>query len=142
MRVLFVNHTSAVSGAEHSLLVLMGGMPRDAVAGLACPAGPLADLAESRGVSVHRVRGTGGSLRLHPWRTPVAVAEIASSGVALAGVAKRAGSSVLHANSLRAGLIAGTATRFRRGGICDACPGLPSRIIHYSAHSSTGREIG
>jgi hypothetical protein len=49
MKVLFVNHTGIVSGAEHSLLTLIGGLPSEVVAGLACPAGPLAEIARERG---------------------------------------------------------------------------------------------
>jgi glycosyltransferase involved in cell wall biosynthesis len=117
MRVLFVNHTGVVSGAEHSLLTLIGGLPSEVVAGLACPEGPLAEMTRERGVEVHLIRGTAGSLRLHPWHTPVAVAEIALSGAQLARVARRAGASVVHANSLRSGLVAGVGHRLRRHGL-------------------------
>jgi L-malate glycosyltransferase len=117
MRVLFVNHTGIVSGAEHSLLTLIGGLPAEVVAGLACPEGPLAELARERGVQVHLVRGTAGSLRLHTWHTPVAVAEIAQSAVQVARAARRVDASVLHANSLRAGVAAGIACRSRRRGL-------------------------
>ena len=50
MRVLFVNHTGLVSGAEHSLLTLIDGLPSEVVGGLACPAGPLAEMARERGI--------------------------------------------------------------------------------------------
>ncbi len=117
MRVLFVNHTSIVSGAEHSLLTLIDGLPQEVVAGLACPEGPLAMMARERGVEVHPVRGTAGSLRLHPWHTSVAVAEIALSGIQVAQAARRSGASVVHANSLRAGLVAGVGHRLHRHGL-------------------------
>jgi glycosyltransferase involved in cell wall biosynthesis len=117
MRVLFVNHTGLVSGAEHSLLTLIDGLPSGMVAGLACPAGPLAEMARGRGVQVHPVRGTAGSLRLHPWHTPVAVAEMALSGVQVARAARRSGATIVHANSLRAGLVAGVACRVHRRGL-------------------------
>ena len=105
MRVLFVNHTGLVSGAEHSLLTLIDGMPSEMVAGLACPAGPLADMARERGIDVHPVRGTAGSLRLHPWHTPVAVTEMVLSGAQVARAARRSGATIVHANSLRGVLI-------------------------------------
>ncbi len=140
MKVLFVNHTSTISGAEHSLLVLLGGMPSDAVAGLACPPGPLADLSESRGIPVHRIRGTGGSLRLHPWRTPLAVAEIVSSCVTIARISRRTGSSVLHANSLRAGLIAGMASRVcRRACVTHVRDCLPESFATRLTHDQIAR---
>jgi glycosyltransferase involved in cell wall biosynthesis len=117
MKVLFVNHTSIVSGAEHSLLTLIGGLSPEVVAGLACPEGPLAEMAREREIEVHLVRGTTGSLRLHPWHTSVAVSEIALSGVQVARVARRTGASVLHANSLRAGLVTGIACHVHRRGL-------------------------
>lgn len=117
MRVLFVNHTSIVSGAEHSLLTLIDGLPAEVVAGLACPEGPLAEMARGRGVEVHPVRGTAGSLRLHPWHTSVAIAEMALSGTQVARAARRSGASVVHANSLRAALVAGVGHRLNRDGL-------------------------
>ena len=117
MKVLFVNHTGIVSGAEHSLLALVGGLPPEVVAGLACPEGPLAEMARERGVEVHPIRGTAGSLRLHPWHTSVALGEMALSGVQVGGAARRSGASVVHANSLRAGLLAGISNRLHRHGL-------------------------
>jgi glycosyltransferase involved in cell wall biosynthesis len=117
MKVLFVNHTGIVSGAEHSLLTLIGGLPSEVVAGLACSEGRLAEMARERGIEVHPVRGTAGSLRLHPWHTSVAVAEIALSGMQVARVARRAGASVVHANSLRASLAGGIACRIHDRGL-------------------------
>jgi L-malate glycosyltransferase len=117
MKVLFVNHTGIVSGAEYSLLTLIGGLSPELVAGLACPEGRLAEMARGRGIEVHLIRGTAGSLRLHPWHTPLAVAELALSGLQIARVARRTGASVVHANSLRAGLAAGVACRLRPAGI-------------------------
>ncbi len=117
MRVLFVNHTSIVSGAEHSLLTLMGGLSPALVAGLACPEGRLADMARERGIRVHSLRGTAGSLRLHPWHTPAAVAELAVSGLQAARAAHRTGASIVHANSLRAGLAAAIACRLEPLGL-------------------------
>jgi glycosyltransferase involved in cell wall biosynthesis len=126
MRVLFVNHTGIVSGAEHSLLTLIDGLPPEVVAGLACSEGQLAEMARERGIEVHLVRGTAGSLRLHPWHTPVAVAEIALSGVQVARAARRTGASVVHANSLRASLAAGIACRIdRRGFVAHVRDSLP-----------------
>lgn len=135
MRVLFVNHTSVVSGAEHSLLALLEGMPPETVAGLACPAGPLAEMAQRRGITIHLIRGTAGSLRLHPWHTSVAVAEMALSGLEVARAARRSGAMVIHSNSLRGGLIVVIANRLhRRGFVAHVRDCLPdsaaARLIH------------
>lgn len=134
MRVLFVNHTGLVSGAEHSLLTLIGGLPREVVAGLACPTGPLAEMAHERGVQIHPVRGTAGSLRLHPWHTPVAVTEMMLSGLQVARAARHSGATVVHANSLRAGLVAGIACR-----LCDR--GLVTHVRDCLPDSSSTRLI-
>jgi glycosyltransferase involved in cell wall biosynthesis len=117
VRVLFVNHTSVVSGAEHSLLTLMEALSPDLVAGLACPDGPLADVARSRGIDVHLVRGVSGGLRLRPQYALVAGYELMRSGVELADVVRRTGADIVHANSVRAGLISGLACRIRRRGL-------------------------
>jgi len=117
MRVLFVNHTGIVSGAEHSLLTLMGGLSPALLVGLACPGGRLAQLAREQGIETLPLRGTAGSLRLHPWHTPLAVAELAVSGVQVARAARRTGASIVHANSLRAGLAAAFACRLQPLGL-------------------------
>ena len=117
MRILFANHTSVVSGAERSLLMLMSALPPDLVAGLACPAGPLAERARKNGIRVHQIRGTAGSLRLHPWQTPFALGELAISGVQIGRAARSVGADLIHANSLRAGLSATVACRLDRRGL-------------------------
>lgn len=111
VRVLYVNHTSLVSGAERSLLTLLAAVDRDRVAGLACPAGPLAQRARSLGVDVHEIAGTTGSFQLHPARTAIAIAELARTGMQVRRIAARLGADVLHANSVRAGLSAALARR-------------------------------
>jgi hypothetical protein len=50
MRVLYVNHTAAVSGAEHSLLSLLSGLPGDVEPVLAAPRGRLTEEAAALGV--------------------------------------------------------------------------------------------
>jgi glycosyltransferase involved in cell wall biosynthesis len=146
MKILFVNHTSIVSGAEHSLLTLIGGLPPEIAAGLACPAGPLAEIARERGIDVHLVRGTAGSLRLHPWHTPVAVVEIALSGVQVARVARRTGASILHANSLRASLATCIACRMHRYGfvahVRDCLPdSTATRLIRHLVARQTDQVV-
>ena len=115
MRVLYVNHTSLISGAEHSLLTLLAVMDRERIAGLACPPGPLAERAERLGLEVHAIAGTGGSFRLHPVQTPLAIAGLMRTGLQLRGIARRTGAEILHANSVRAGL--GSAIAKGAGGL-------------------------
>jgi glycosyltransferase involved in cell wall biosynthesis len=119
-RSLHVSHTGIVGGAERSLLTLLDGLGPQRVVGVACPKGELADAVRRRGLAVHHIRGTTGSLRLDPLRTPLAIAEIVQTGVAVARIAARSGATVLHANSVRAALA--TAIAARRGG--------PPAVIH------------
>ncbi len=110
MRVLFASHTSVISGAEHTLLDLVRGLPGEIDAVAACPEGDLRDRLSALGVETHPLVGTSGSLRLHPRHTPVAVAEAMRSAWQLRAAAARCGADVIHANSTRAGLI-GAITR-------------------------------
>ncbi len=111
MRVLVVNHAGVVGGAEHSLLTLLGGLPTDVDAVLAAPPGPLHQRARALGVRTFAIPGTSGSFRLDAIRTPLAVAGIARSAGAVRRLASRLGSDLVHANTVRSGLIAGLATR-------------------------------
>ncbi|MFI5008815.1 MAG: glycosyltransferase family 4 protein [Solirubrobacterales bacterium] len=107
VRVLFVNHTSDVSGAEYSLLELMRGLSGTLRCELACPPGPLMDEARRHSLPVHAITGTDGSLRLHPRHTPRAIAEIARASLEVRRLATRLRVDLVHANSIRAGILAG-----------------------------------
>lgn len=106
MRVLFVNHTARVSGGELSLLGLLAALPPEIEAAVACPPGVLAERVDAAGIPRFTIQGTDGSLRLHPLRTPRALAEMAGAGVGVNCAAARFGADIVHANSIRAGLIA------------------------------------
>jgi glycosyltransferase involved in cell wall biosynthesis len=109
VRVLYVNHTATVSGAERSLLDLLGALPGEVSATLAAPAGTLSLLAQERGVPLRRIRGTAGSLRLHPLHTPQALAEMAIAAGQVRRAVAALGTDVVHANSIRAGIVCGLA---------------------------------
>src|SRR5215218_391013 len=102
MKVLYVNHTAQVSGAERALLDLLAGLPGDISPAVACPDGPLTAAVGASGVPVLPVSGTDASLRLHPFYTPRAVADISRSAVVLRRQARRFGADLVHANSIRA----------------------------------------
>jgi L-malate glycosyltransferase len=106
MRVLFVNHTAQVSGAERSLLDLVRDLDGRVEPHLACPEGDLLDRARALEVPTHRITGTDGSLRLHPLRTPQSLAEIARSRAEIRRLAAGCDADIVHANSVRAGLMA------------------------------------
>jgi glycosyltransferase involved in cell wall biosynthesis len=120
VKVLYLNHTSQVSGAERSLLSLLGGLSGDVAAAVACPEGPLAEAVRDIGVPVAQVPGTDGSLKLHPWHTTRGVLDIARATWAVRRLAARLDADLVHANSIRAGLAASFA----------ASVGGPPAVVH------------
>jgi glycosyltransferase involved in cell wall biosynthesis len=120
MRVLFLNHTSRVSGAERSMLTLLAGLPDEVSSAMACPAGPLAESVGELGVPVLAVPEVSGSLRLHPWHTARALIDIGQTAVALRRHARNVQADVVHANSIRAGVAAVLASRL----------GGPPAVVH------------
>jgi L-malate glycosyltransferase len=69
---------------------------------VACPPGDLA----RRVPRAHLIPGTDASLRFHPWYTPRALLGMLHAGWRLRRVAARTGAELVHANSIRAGLVA------------------------------------
>lgn len=119
MRILYVDHTSLVSGAQWALLDLIAGLPDGVDPVIMCPPGPLAEMAVERGATHLGYPGTSAGLRLHPLHTSRAMAGAVRSIRAIRR-AGRTGIDIVHANSLRAGLLAG---RGRRSG-------APPLIVH------------
>lgn len=107
MRVLYVNQTAQMSGAERSLLTLVDALRESGAveAEFACPPGDLADAVRERGMPVHLITGTDVSFKLHPVDTTHAIGEIVADGVRVARIARRGGFDIVHANTTRAGLI-------------------------------------
>jgi glycosyltransferase involved in cell wall biosynthesis len=120
VKVLYVNHTSEISGGERSLLDLLGGLPDEVSATVACPEGRLAEAVRSMGLPVVHVPGTEGSLKLHPWHTARGLSDIARAGWAVRRLATTHGADLVHANSIRAGLAA----------VLAASAGGPPAIVH------------
>jgi glycosyltransferase involved in cell wall biosynthesis len=112
VRILYLNHTGNVSGAERSLLELLPALPADVSRCVASPPGPFAAAARQQGEAVITVPAAEGSLRLHPVHTPAALGGIARSALAVGRLARRERAELLHANSVRAGLVATLARRF------------------------------
>ncbi len=111
IRALYLNHTGQMGGGEHSLMLLLKGLPEDVLPVLACPEGPLADA--GRGADVPRVpvRGTAGSLKLHPVYTPAAVRDLLHAALEVRRAGDELSIDLVHANSIRAGLVAALARR-------------------------------
>jgi len=109
VRVLYVNHTAAISGAEHSLLSLLAAPPVGVRPCVAAPEGALATAVRDLGLPSTAIAGTDGSLRLHPLHTPRALGELGLAAWQLRRIARRERAEVVHANSIRAGIVLGLA---------------------------------
>jgi glycosyltransferase involved in cell wall biosynthesis len=106
VNVLHVDHTSLVSGAERALLDLIRSLPGDVRSSVLCPSGDLADRVRAMDVPVRTFPGTGASFRLHPVRSVRALVDIARSVIALRRTAQEVQADLVHANSIRAAVIA------------------------------------
>jgi glycosyltransferase involved in cell wall biosynthesis len=112
-RVLYVNQTSQVSGAERSLLALLDGLGDAVSPVVACPPGQLADEIVARGLPWREISGTRASFRLHPVHTARGLFDMGRSALQLRRIAKAEGVRLIHANTTRASLLA-ILTRRRR----------------------------
>src|SRR3989442_14955727 len=106
MRILYVHHTGLVSGAERALMDLVTALEPGILPIVMCPTGRFADQLVTAGIEVREFRGTEGSLRLGVSTTPRAIWDIARSALSVARLAAREDVALIHANSVRAGLIA------------------------------------
>ena len=109
MRALYVNHTAEVSGAERSLLSLLSGLSDTVSSLVATPRGRLDAEVRRLGLATTPIPGTAGSLRLHPLHTPRALAEMAAAAGFVSVAARRHRADLIHANSIRAGIVLGLA---------------------------------
>jgi glycosyltransferase involved in cell wall biosynthesis len=129
VNVLYVNHTEVVSGAERSLLSLLGGLPAEVAALVASPRGRLSEAVERLGVPTTAITGTAGSLRLHPLHTPRALAELSLAGVQVRRAAARHRADVVHANSIRAGIVLALAGPMRAAKLVHVRDCLPPGVV-------------
>ena len=129
MRVLYVNHTAVMSGGERSLLSLLSALPDSARASVLAPQGELTAAVRDLGISTSTIVGTAGSLKLHPLHTPRALAEMSAAAVQVRRAAARERVDVVHANSIRAGLVLGLARPSRVARIAHVRDCLPSGAL-------------
>ena len=111
MKILLVEFNSAISGAERSLLELLEGLRGAHELTLACPVGPLADRARDLGVRIAPIPASQLTFRLHPLHTSRGLVDMARAAARLRAAVRRIGPAVVHANSIRAGLLAMPAVR-------------------------------
>jgi glycosyltransferase involved in cell wall biosynthesis len=139
VKVLYVNHTATVGGGERSLLELLAGLPDDVSPVLACPEGDLAVAARRLGVPVMPITEAAPSFRLDPVQTAGSLVALGRATVAVRRAARRTQADLIHANSVRGGLIATPLARL----------GGPPVVVHVrdclpagAAASLTRRAIG
>jgi L-malate glycosyltransferase len=87
------------------LLDLLGALPPDFEATVACPAGELSSSAGGLGLTVTPISEISGSLRLHPLHTPIAASQLGRAIAQVARAAKDTGADLIVASSLRAGIV-------------------------------------
>jgi phosphatidylinositol alpha-1,6-mannosyltransferase len=114
IRVLAVSHTAAYGGAERSLLTQLvvdadGGAIEPIIA---APPGALSARAIDRGVRTVTGPAFDYSFRVRPTRLALVFLELIKAGRELAGIARAERAEVIHANSVRAALIAAAARPF------------------------------
>ncbi len=112
MKVLFYNHTGQVSGAERMLLMILGRLDRRRFDSLmVCPAqGPLQSMAERLSVPVQSLAGLDARFTWRPDRLLRYLGSFYSVIRELRRKVVRVKPDLIHANSIRAGLVATAAT--------------------------------
>jgi len=112
MKILFYNHTGQVSGAERMLLMILARLNQRLFDPLViCPEpGPLLGMATSLGVPVQSVPVLGARFT---WRVDLLLHYLKSFFLVIRELRRkivRAKPDLIHANSIRAGLVASAAT--------------------------------
>lgn len=120
LRILLVNQTGQMSGAEHSLMELLRGLPSHVDATVACPRGDLFNAVSDLGLRTYSIPPTDVSFRLHPIHTTAGVAWAARAGLQLRRIARETDADLIYGNTTRAGLAAAFAAR----------SGGPPAIVH------------
>ena len=117
VRVVYLDHCAALSGAEIALARLLPALPDVDAHVILAEDGPLVEVLRDSGVSVAVLPMTGAARSLgrgevRPGRLPVRVAvDTARHVVELAAHLRRLGPDLVHTNSLKAGLYGGLAGR-------------------------------
>ncbi|MGO4109168.1 glycosyltransferase family 4 protein [Paenibacillus sp. YAF4_2] len=105
MRVAYYNHTSAVSGAEINLMVTAKHYTK-AHPIVFAPEGELLDRARKDWLEVVPLPSYNARLSRNPFRLAAGVTGMIKAGYQLSEVVAARGVDVIHANSLRAGMMA------------------------------------
>ncbi len=111
MKLLFYNHTAIVSGAERVLLLIVSQLdPREFNCVVLCPRGALQQEVEAKGVPCRTVEPLEARFTWHPgllWRYLVSFVRVIRN---VRRQVKTIAPDLIHANSIRAGLVMTAAT--------------------------------
>ncbi|HEY3025900.1 MAG TPA: glycosyltransferase family 4 protein [Pyrinomonadaceae bacterium] len=111
MKILFYNHTAQVSGAERVLMMILSRLNRDQFMPVVlCPTGPMMEMASALGVPCQNVEQLSARFT---WRIDHLFRYAASFIRAIRSVRARVVGiqpDIIHANSIRAGLVMTFAT--------------------------------
>ena len=112
MQILFYNHTGKVSGAERVLLMILGGIDRSRFNSVVlCPTdGPLAEMIDAAGVRRLGIKPLQARFTLRPDRLIKYVTSFLSLLWAARAAVIAEAPDLVHANSIRAGLLMSAAT--------------------------------
>lgn len=105
MKVAFYNHTSVVSGAEISLLLTAKHMT-EAEPVLFAPEGELLERARQEGIRTEGIPSYRARMSRNPLKLLKGMAGMAVAGYRFASTVRKRDVDLIHANSLRAGLMA------------------------------------
>lgn len=105
MKAAFYNHTSVISGAEMSLLQTAKHIP-DCEMIVCAPAGELLDQARQAGLQTEEMPAYNARIRSNPLHLLKDALGLVVAAVAFARRVRRMNVDLIHANSIRAGLIA------------------------------------
>jgi L-malate glycosyltransferase len=112
LKVLFVEHSSEIGGAQHSLLELVRALKTRHAVTVAVPEGPLAQVLRRESVTVVAIPASQLTFRLSFPASLIEGARAVAARSAIARCISRGRPDIVHANTLRAGLIT---PRFRWG---------------------------
>ncbi|WP_336774655.1 glycosyltransferase family 4 protein [Paenibacillus sp. MMO-58] len=105
MRIAYYNHTSSVSGAEINLLVTAAHYQRAEVTIMA-PEGELLERARAAGLAAIALPSYNARLSRNPLRLAAGIVGMIGAGKQLSNAAMAGRAEIIHANSLRAGMMA------------------------------------
>jgi len=114
LKILFYSHTSKISGAEKILLLLIERLNRTRIAPFAVCSGegPLREAILDSGVPCRAIPDLEARFTVNPYKLLRYSGSVVRTALALRREAKKVKPDLIHANSIRAGLVSTIATVF------------------------------